>query len=442
MKTLLISLVLLWGGGCDRSKPPNLVLISLDTVRADHCSVYGYGLPTTPVLEKVSAEGVVFDSAYSTTPTTGPSHASLFTGLMPQTHGLRVNGERLETPRRTLAEHLAASGYQTAGIASSFVLSASFGFSRGFSHWNDDLPFEGSKHQSGQWMNHTVRAGFDRRADHTTEVATQWLREFRDPGRPFFLFVHYFEPHGPYVPPEPWLEKFCGVESEPMIPAYDAGLAFTDDEVGRFLRVLEDLGLAEDTLVVITADHGEGLMSHGAMAHGAHLYDEAVHIPLVFRWPAGIQEGRRVQQPVGLPDLAPTILELIGVGDLSTAMDGRSFASSLLNPSMGSDERPVFLFRGSVRRGWVGDREVGGELFGVIDGRWKYTTSQFEGDELFDRNVDAMERQNLASQHTDEVQRLRKLLAPWHTGNSVSEGPEAVLTSEERRGLEALGYLQ
>jgi len=429
---------------CSRTRRPNLLLISLDTVRADHCSVYDYALPTTPGLEVLATEGIVCDAAYSTTPVTGPSHATMFTGLMPQNHGLRVNGERLGQDRRTLAESLLAEGYQTAGVASSFALNSSFGLSRGFEFWNDDLPLEGSKHHSDTWLGHEVNAGFDRRADRTTEVASGWLRTSRDPDRPFFLFVHYFEPHGPYVPPDRWqLEFRCdggSNEVERMIAAYDAGLAFTDDEVARLLNVLAELELAEDTMVVVTADHGEGLMTHGAMAHGPHLYDEAVHIPLIFRWPGWLHEGRRMAQPVSLTDLAPTILELLRVEAEPGRMDGRSFAPWLLSLPVEAEESPIFLFRGNVRREMVGDRRVEAERFGVVDGRWKFLTSEFEEDELFDLDADPGESTNLGSKCPQEVERLGALLSPWARIASRTDDSGVALSREEQRGLEVLGY--
>jgi len=444
VEAFLVALLMVFAVACEQAKLPNLLLISLDTVRADHCSAYGYGRSTTPVLEALSAEGIVCDAAYSVSPITAPSHATLFTGLMPQTHGLRVNGERLSDFGLTLAERLTAAGYQTAGVAGSFVLNRTFGLDRGFEFWDDYFPAEGSKHPSSEWMGHEVPAGFDRRADQTTEIAADFLRDSRDPDRPFFLFVHYFEPHGPYVPPDRWRKDFpCdqgSSELESMVSAYDAGLAFTDDEVGRLLKVLDEMGSTEDTIVIVTADHGEGLMTHGAMAHGQHLYDEAVRIPLMFRWPNRLAEGRKLAPAVSLADLAPTILELLGINEGAQEMDGRSFAPWLLSPSVEGVTFPVFMFRGKVRRAVVEKRWIEGERFGVLDGQWKFLTSESEEDELFDLEADPKERMNLASSYPQEVERLELLLNPWVRMKSPTDGSGITLSLEESQILEALGY--
>jgi len=429
--------------GCARDPQPNLLLITLDTTRADHCSLDGYQRPTTPVLEALGARGTVFDTTYATSPTTGPSHATIFTGALPTVHGLRTNGQRLDPGIVTLAEVLRTAGYQTAGVASSFVLERRFGFDRGFSVWRDRFARTGSSLKLAVWEGHRVPGGFDRPADETTDLAIDWLNRVRRADRPFFLFVHYFEPHGPFEPPDRWRRRFAAApgagELEMTLARYDACIAFTDDEIGRLIRVLTGLGLADETLIVVTADHGEGFMSHGAMSHGPHLYEEAVRIPLLLHWPGRIPVETHRATPVSLLDLAPTIVELLGVEPAGMVLQGRNLFSDLA--ADGPPIRPVPLFRGRVPRKLIGGRWVEGERTAIRSGRWKYLTSTLEPPELFDLEADPDERNNCIGDHPGQAERLHAELESWFPEPGEPSSAEPPLDEESHRALEALGYV-
>jgi arylsulfatase A-like enzyme len=344
------------------------VLISLDTTRRDHLSVYGYERDTTPHLARFAAGGVRFEQAYAPTSTTAPTHATLFTSLYPITHRVLKNGQVLIAAHRTLAERLNEQGYATAGFVSSFVLDARFGASQGFDHWDDEFQRETASVVDGQWEGAPFEV-FDRRADATTERALAWLDELRGEGSPFFLFVHYFDPHQPYRPPAEFEVRFGSKEGAPndlrsLVARYDAELAFTDHAVDRLLDAISTVERAANTLVVITADHGEGLMQHGHLGHGVHLYEEQVRVPLLLHWPGHLPAGRVIKGPVSLIDLAPTVLELMGVEVEEGTMQGHSLTGVLEGRSELDRERPIFLLRRhhepGFEPGFVGDARESG----------------------------------------------------------------------------------
>jgi arylsulfatase A-like enzyme len=273
---------------------PNVLLISIDTLRRDHCTPYGYERNTTPNLQVLAEQGAVFDLAYAPSATTAPSHVTMLTSLYPIGHQVLDNGWVLTEDAYTLAEHLGAHGYQTAAFVSSSVLDKRFGFAQGFTFFDDD--FSSSKSTVHQKLWDDLPEGLDRRADDTTGKVIDWLKQQRDPDQPFFLFIHYFDPHDPYVPPKDVLSKLRPkgkrlTKLENQILKYDGEIMFTDREIGKLLGTLEQLGLKEETLVVVTSDHGEGLGQHGHMYHSINIYEEQVRVPLIFRYPAGIPAG-------------------------------------------------------------------------------------------------------------------------------------------------------
>jgi len=311
---LLAAALLLFSSGCGgaSSERPNIVLISLDTTRMDHLSVYGYPRPTSPALEQFAEEGTKFDLAYAPIATTGPSHSTMFTSLYPVAHHVVKNGIVLSESCETISELLSDRGYETAAIMSSYVLKERFGYRQGFDHFDDTFTIEGSSTKVSTWEGRQVEGGFDRRADDATARAVEWLETARDPDRPFFLFVHYFDPHSPYDPPSGFKGRFHqGTQPslEMLIGRYDEEVAFTDQQVGVLLDALDRLQLDEDTVVIITGDHGEGLGQHNHLEHGVNVYDEAVRVPLLFRWPGRIAAGSLNTAPVELVDLAPTITD-------------------------------------------------------------------------------------------------------------------------------------
>jgi choline-sulfatase len=424
---------------------PNLLLVSLDTTRFDHTSLGDYERDTTPRLRALAAEGASFDLAYAPTATTGPTHATLFTSRLPRDHGVVKNGVELDVRLHTLAEHLASHGWRTAAFVSSYVMSARWGWQQGFGHFDDAFEPEDTTYPGRIWEGRVVHAGFDRRAAATTARARAWLESQRD-GRPFFLFVHYYDPHAPYVPPEPFSGRFpVGEEAPPLvaeIARYDEEIAYTDSQVGVLLDALDELGLSAETLVIVTADHGEGLMDHGHMAHGAQIYEEQVRVPLLVRLPGVVPADLRDAGPAELLDVAPTALELMGVPGAPERFGGRSLAAALRGEASLDPDHPVRLFRRHYAER-EGRERPRGEQDGVRLGRWKYIERPSEGEpELYDLEADPGERRNLIHWRPDVADRLAPLLATRPSGLDEGGAKPAGLSDEEEERLRALGYVE
>jgi choline-sulfatase len=430
--------------GCARTPPvrPNLLLVTIDTVRADHCSAYGYGFRTTPTLERLAREGALVEKAYAPTATTAPSHASLFTSRYPLEHGVVRNGLVLGQEHVTLTEALRTAGYQTAAFVSSFVLKNRFGLSQGFETYQSKFDTAGQTAATGWWEGVEVKTGFDRRADATTDLALAWL-DRRGGERPFFLWVHYFDPHHPYSPPPPYDRQFP--QSDREVAAYDGEIGFADAQLGRLLTALEAKGQLARTLVVVTSDHGEGLMQHGYMRHGLQIYEEAVRVPLVARWPGRVPAGRRIPGPVELVDLAPTLLQLLGV-EVPKLFRGSSFAPGLLGEDKGTGfdpRRMVFLQRRLYETHEIDGFKVKGDKFGLRAGAWKYIEAEEEGTrELFDLQGDPKEAVNLAQKETARAERLSAAIRAWRTALGQHARAASDDSREAEEALRALGYVR
>ena len=430
---LVLAALAVLAGGCRRTPAaPNLVLITVDTLRADHTTPYGYGRETTPVLSRLAREGVVVERAYAPMATTGPSHASLMTSRYPLSLGVLRNGQRLDESQTTLAERLHAAGYRTSAVVSSFVLDKRLGFAQGF----------------GTYECRFAAGTFDRRADETTDQAVGWLAR-RGKDRPFFLWVHYFDPHEPYAPPAPYDRRFAAAPAGAGLSAvalYDGEIAFADHELGRLLDAIDADGQAARTLVVVTADHGEGLMQHGHMGHGLHLYEEAVHVPLIFRWPGELPAGARLAGPVEHVDLVPTVLELLGLPRGEEDLQGRSLASALRGAKSGAGrdpDRPVFFQRRLYDTGIVSGFRVAGEKFAVRAGPWKYIEAAQEGTrELYDLSGDPGETKDLFGARADVAERLARGLAGWRRRFDRHARARDDASSETQDALRALGYVR
>ncbi len=422
---------------------PNVLLITVDTLRADHSSAYGYPRDTTPVLDALANEGARFEAAYAPMSLTAPVHASLFSGLYPATHLLLDNGLEMTGDYVTLAELFGAGGYQTAAVVSSFVLDAKFGFARGFAHYEDDFEADTATSLIPEWMGHKVPKAFDRRADATTDRAIQWLEERRDSERPFFLFLHYFDPHAPYLPPGRFALRYSDgtTHNEHQIDLYDGEIAFTDFEIGRFLAALSAAGLDRNTIVALTADHGESLMQRDYWTHGLFIYEEEVRVPLVLRWPGHIPAGRVHREPVELIDLAPTLVELTALDRDTAVFEGRSLAQALQGDAPLDPDRPVFLARKYYKGGLVqGDIPAIGRRFGVRRGIWKYIVGPEEGThELYNLELDPGETVDLYAEKPKRARKLAKVLERWRSTHAQRRS-NATIPAEDREALRALGY--
>jgi arylsulfatase A-like enzyme/Flp pilus assembly protein TadD len=384
-------------------KPP-VVLISIDTLRSDHLPAYGYRRVNTPAIDELRRQAVLFTRAYTQVPLTLPSHSSMFSGQLPARHGVHDNlGYRYDGQRwPTLATLLARAGYATGGFVSAYVLREETGIGSGFATWDDEV-----QRQYGKEFGTSQRAGRD-----TVAAATRWLEGVAD--QPFFLFVHLFEPHLPHTPPEPFAARY-------KLP-YDGEIAAADAAVGDLLAALRRLGVFDRAVIVLLADHGEGLGDHGEQEHGILLYRETLQVPLLLKLPGSRSPGRS-ERPVQLVDLFPTLLALAGVAPPAKE---RLAGLSLLEPS--PPERALFAETFYPRHyGWS-------ELASVIRGRYHYIHGP--SPQLFDVVADPGERRDLLREQRRIYGELRDLAR----ASLIEPPPQRVDSIEARQRLAALGY--
>jgi arylsulfatase A-like enzyme len=367
--------------------------------------------------------------------------------LHPPTHEVWKNGATLDGNLATLAEILRSNAYHTYGVVGSFVLSSRFGYDQGFDHWDEDFDSAtSSTPDRSEWLDFDVSQGFDRKADETTRRAIEWLGQ-RDEKSPFFLFVHFYDPHQPYAPPEPFRSLFDSGSDDDVqnrVNQYDGEIAFVDYQVGKLLQALDRAELRDETLVVITGDHGEGLMQRGFWNHSVHLYEEGVRVPLLFRFPKRIAKGTVIESPVAGVDLLPTILDLLS-GDLPAEHEfqGQSLASALRGGDEPDRDRPIFLTRRHYNPGKVGPIEVNGFRYAIRSGRWKFFAASEDGpSELYDLIDDPMERVDRTASDPTRATALAKRIDDWLGGQGAGKPTPLELSDAERKKLEALGYVE
>jgi arylsulfatase A-like enzyme/Flp pilus assembly protein TadD len=409
------------GSGRDAA-PGNLLLVTLDTTRADRLGCYGHAGAVTPHLDRLAAEGALGETAIAVAPLTLPSHVSLLTGLYPPSHGVRDNSDRRLPPSAaTLAEHLQAHGFATAAVVGAYVLSADFGLDQGFEVYDEprDKP---SPSPGGRALQHRPIA--ERPASDVAERVLELLE--RPLAEPFFLWVHFFDPHQDYEPPARLAQRFAG-------RPYDGEIAFVDEQLGRILDALARDGRLDRTLVAVTGDHGESLGEHGEGTHGLFVYEATLRVPLLARWPGRIPAGTRIVRLVSGVDLAPTLVELLGLPPLA-GPEGTSFAPALRGEPMAVRE-PVYSEAHLPLRayGWS-------DLRALHSGERKFIEAPEP--ELYDLRADPAETRNLAATHAEEVARWRERLASVEgSWREPEPGGEQVLDAEARARLESLGYL-
>ena len=416
-----------WLGGCQTGRTkirkvpnPNVILISIDTCRADRLSCYGHPGKTTPHIDALAEQAVLFSEVSSPVPMTLPAHASMLTGTIPPYHGVRHNdGYKVSAGNLTVAEILKERGYKTGAVIGAFVLDSQFGLDQGFDFYDD--VFEEKKEN--------VHGGnVERRGEEVSRVAIRWLEENRD--ERFFLFIHYYDPHLEYAAPPPYDSTY---RDDP----YTGEVAYVDHCVGAFLDKLKDLGLFDSALILVTADHGESLYEHDEADHVFFIYQSSLRVPLVIKFP-GQTEPRRVNERVGLVDLAPTILGYVDpAAPIPDYMDG--------------EDLTVFL-AADARRGAAWESLYYCEsieptsyrcapLHGVIGGDWKYI--QTLKPELYNLAVDPDEKTNLFESEPVEAARLeRDLAAILETAERDLDGENrVVLGAESLARLQSLGYI-
>ncbi len=394
----------------------NVVLITLDTVRADHLHCYGDDKIKTPVIDGLAHDGVLFERAVTQTPLTGPSHASIFTGENPNVHHVRdTGGFALQPSSVTLASTLQQSGWDTAGFISAAVLSRQFGFNQGFATYDDQIPEIVDKN--------TGELAAARPANVTVDHAIQWLNQ--QSGKPFFVWLHLYDAHQPYNPPAQFRRQY------PNDP-YDAEIAFEDHELGRFLDVVRQKSPAGKTLILLLSDHGEGLGQHGEDGHGIFLYDSTVRIAWIMDGP-GVPPGVRVQQQAREIDALPTVLSLLG-GKASSAIQGTSMVpafSGKIVPTTYSYEETLYP---KINMGWA-------ELRGIHTAHWMYIRAPKP--ELYDLDKDPGELNNVIAAQPKEFRELEaqlKLLSRLGSNNTetVVTQPMDQKTIDQ---LRSLGYV-
>jgi arylsulfatase A-like enzyme/cytochrome c-type biogenesis protein CcmH/NrfG len=421
-RSLLIWLLVLAASSWTWAEAPNIVFITVDTTRADRMGFLGSKRGLTPSLDTVARQGVVFERAYSQAPLTPVSHATIFTGTYPQFHTVTDFGHALPTLLPFVPEILQKSGYHTAAFIGSLILdpkaSMAPGFDRGFDYF--DAGFH-PKHSPNESRYDTV----ERRAGDVVRHAKAWID--KNPKPPFFVWIHLYDPHAPYDPPAPFDTRF----KDP----YDGEIAYADASLGKLFTYLRQRGIYEHTLIVMMSDHGESLGAHGEAMHGIFLYDETIHVPLLFKLPEKLLAGRRVSCRVRLIDVAPTLLSMLSL-PLPPTFQGESLVPLMKGGAKGSTpDLPAYAETDYPHRafGWSALRSLRTS---------KYLAIRAPKPELYDESQDHGDQRNLASSSPAvtttllaQLNALRDKTASYH------DTPEKVsLTSDQSANLAALGY--
>lgn len=457
---------------------PNVLLVTIDTLRADHVATIGGGPPDvrTPNMDRLASEGVLFSQAFSQVPITGPSHTSMLSGLYPWTHETLINGVALKPGIPNLPERLAGGGYRTGAFVSAYVLDGDFGYGQGFDTYDDEFYAVKGLYDTSPmrlWYQLRIRLwlvdDIERRGDRTTDEALRWLD--RNGDQPFMAWVHLYDPHGNYIPPPPYDTMYYsgdprdpGKKSMPpkeklalysqehldgitdadwVLAQYKGEVTFTDHQVGRLLQKLDDLGVRERTIVYLVADHGESLTEHDYwFNHGALLYDPDLHVPMMVRWPGKIPAGMRVDALAEVTDVTPTLLDLLGVPPWE--MKGRS-----LKP-LWEGTRPPVPETDSMCFDREANRQGGMWRFKMVStrtGTSRYVCRQQGKDELYDLTTDPEETVNLAGDPERAAlvaafeQHCQAVLDSTGKGADDRANESLTMTPEQCEKLKALGYV-
>jgi len=425
----------------------NVLLITLDTTRADRIGAYGYRKAETPHFDALAADGVLFEDTITPTAFTLPSHSSILTGLYPTYHGVRLNGgSALADVHTTLAERLAESGYRCGAFVGAFVLDGRWGLEQGFEHFDDDFEIAGDQRLD--------LSGVQRPANEVVDAAVSWLSNGDQ--RPFFSWVHFYDPHTPYDPPEPYRSRLGGEKARDLNAGedvaadtqahrlrawldeqnalYDGEIAFADFQIGRLLQWLDDRGLADDTVVVVVGDHGEALGSHGETEHGYFVYDYAVRVPFVVKMPDSGFSGVQVRQQVRTIDILPTVLDLVGV-EGPAMVHGESLLPLMADPDRQS---PTYAYSESMapslQYGWSA-------LYSLRTSDYKFIEAPRS--ELYDLRADPGESVNVLADHPEIAEALRAELERVREESAAGapEAQQANLDEQTLSMLASLGYV-
>jgi arylsulfatase A-like enzyme/Tfp pilus assembly protein PilF len=405
-----------------RKPAPNVILITIDTVRADHLGCYGGVNIETPTLDALAHDGIVFERAISQVPLTWPSHAAILTGTYPFQNGVQdFTGQPLAPQFRSIAQAFKQQGYATGAVVSAFVLDRSWGLARGFDFYDDAF--------SAQAFQQKDIGLVDRKAGESVTHALNWLNQeglHKAPRRPFFFWLHLYDPHSPYDPPEPYRTQYRS-------HLYDGEIAYTDYELGRLITWLKRNQLYDHALIVFLSDHGESLGDHGEKEHGFFVYDSTVHIPLIVKLPAGSGfRPMRVPRPVETVAVTPTLLHSAGIKD---EIEKQFQSHGLFGPATENEDAAYSeTFYPFSSFGWS-------PLHALETSRYHYIEAPQP--ELYDVVADPREKNNLASQQTATVAVLKDKLHALLRQNpfASSEGGNSGLSPDALEKLRALGYV-
>ncbi len=392
-------------------KNTNVILITLDTTRADRLGCYGYAEAATPTLDALAERGVLFENAYAQVPLTLPSHASLMTGRYPKEHGIRLNGRSaLSSVHPTLAELFQSHGYATGAFVASSVLDSRYRLDRGFEVYHDDM---------GLQKDSVVGADVQRRADRVVDDALDWLTGVND--KPFFGWIHFYDPHQPYDPPAPYRET----QDDP----YDGEIAFVDAQIKRLVTFLDTHDLRGKTMIVVVGDHGESFGEHGETGHTLFLYRTNLHVPLMIggpSWPV----RRRIDAVAEVVDVFPTILSAFG-WTLPEGLLSRSLRRTAASEESDAGSYAESLY-GHGSFAWA-------QQHALTTRRWKYISSTIP--ELYDLSADPAERHDVRAVYPEVAEQMRDALFARYGQMAPSAAGAVSLTPQARRELESLGYL-
>ena len=461
----------------------NIILVVMDTTRRDHLSCYGYERKTTPNLDELVKESLLFTNAYSPSPWTLPSHASIMTSLYPSSHGSHYNVNSSSTPavstlddsNITLAEILSQNEYKTAGVVGATFCHSFFGLAQGFDYYNDDFGMidHDLNHYSvfrivtllfplNKFLIHHSYHGI-RRASELNKIVFPWLK--KNNRHPFFLFINYFDAHWPYSPPPPYDTLYKGKnqqliidnygsdwnlyaavinknhdltdkERAHLLSQYDGEIAYLDNHIGELLEELKSLNLYDESMIIITSDHGESFGEHNLMDHGRALYEELLHIPLIIKYPLSQKITGTFRSPVSLLDIMPTILSTVAIS-LPKNFQGKVVTKAHAH-------RKVFAehYRDKLWIEKLGSR-FDRDLLAVYSGDFKYIWASNEKHELYNVKEDPQESHNLIHEMheiiADMEKELQSRLIPFKSSRSINEPPQVDSTIREK--LRALGYL-
>jgi arylsulfatase A-like enzyme/Flp pilus assembly protein TadD len=392
----------------------NVVLISIDTCRADHLNCYGFARRTTPNIDAITQQAVLFENAYTPIPLTLPSHSSMLTGTYPPYHKVHDNLScRLDESNLTLSEILRERGYTTGAVISSSIISSQFGIGQGFETFDERFVEKVGLHND-----------VERRGGEASRVACSFLEQHKD--KSFFLFLHYYDPHTDYAPPEPFATKYAD-------DLYSGEIAYTDSCIGQVIEKLKGLGLYDSTLLIIVGDHGESLGEHGETEHGYYIYQSTMRVPFIIR-PPGFRGAKRVKDVVSLVDITPTILGYLDIA-IPVHVQGLDLSGYSGSRSHSNTDRQVYLE--SMMATMYGCNP----LLGLAGQQYKYIRTT--NSELYNLPNDPAEKNNLIVEQAKRARlmqgQLEELVGKLSAGRQV--GSEMTLDDETRRRLESLGYV-